>query len=359
VTVPTLPGIEARHVRTPRLGTRVLFSGPEDGIPVLFFHGNFSSATWWEETLLALPPGYRGIAPDLRGFGAADPEVKVDARRGMGDFVDDALALMDELGHRTFHLVGVSLGGLMAWWMLADCPQRLRSVTLAAPGSPYGFGGTRDEVGTPIYDDFSGSGGGLLNRELIRLVGEQDRSADSLFTPRSVLRLLVWGPGFIPAREDELVEATLQIHLGDKDLPGDHVASPNWPYFAPGRWGATNAMSARYAGDVVQRILRAAPKPELLWIYGTEDVAVSNTAASDPGTRGMRGLLEGWPGEEAYPPQPMMQQIRRMLEDYAGAGGHYGEVAIEGAGHVPFLSHPEAFNRAFHAQLLRTDGESR
>jgi len=358
VSVPTLPGIEARRVLTRRLGTRVLFAGPEDGVPVLFFHGNFSSATWWEETLLALPPAYRGIAPDLRGFGGADSEAKVDARRGMGDFVDDALALMYELGYDRFHLAGVSLGGLMAWWMLADCPGRLRSVTLAAPGSPYGFGGTRDEVGTPIYDDFSGSGGGLLNRELIRLVGEGERSADYPFAPRSVLRLLVWGPDFIPPREDALVDATLQIHLGDQDLPGDHVASPNWPYFAPGRWGATNAMSARYAGDVVARILRATLKPGVLWVYGTEDVAVSNTAASDPGTRGMRGLLEGWPGAEAYPPQPMMRQIRRTLEDYARAGGHYDEVAIEGAGHVPFLSHPEAFSQAFHAHLQRSDEES-
>ena len=62
----------------------------------------------------------------------------------MGDFVDDAIALMDHLGYDRFHLVGNSLGGIVAWWMMADTPERLLSVTLAGPGSPYGFGGTKD-----------------------------------------------------------------------------------------------------------------------------------------------------------------------------------------------------------------------
>jgi pimeloyl-ACP methyl ester carboxylesterase len=351
MTPETLPGIETATISTARLRTRVLFSGPADGIPVLFVHGNFSNATWWEETMLALPPGFRAVAPDQRGFGGADPEAKVDATRGMGDLVDDAIALMDHLGHARFHLAGNSLGGLVAWRLMADHPDRLLSVTLPGTGSPYGFGGTRDAHGTPVYDDYSGSGGGLLNRELIRHVREGNRGTDSPFTPRSVMRLLVWGPPFVPEREDALIDATLRIHLGDRDLPGDHVASPNWPYFAPGRWGATNAMSPKYAGDVVERIMAATSKPDVLWIYGANDVAVSNHAASDPATRGARGLLEGYPGPEAYPPQPMMDQIRQTLDDYAAAGGRYREVAVANAGHVPFMCHPEEFNRAFHAHL--------
>lgn len=355
MTVATLTEITAQVITTERLTTRVLFSGPDDGIPVLFIHGNFSSATWWEEAMVALPPGYRGIAPDLRGFGGADPAVKVDAQKGMSDFVDDALALMDHLGHDRFHLVGVSLGGLVAWWMMAACPQRLLGVTLPCPGSPFGFGATRDELGTPVNDDFAGSGGGLLNRELIGHIRDGNRSADSPFTPRSVLRLLVWGSPFIPEREDALVEATMSIHLGDQDLPGDHVKSPNWPYFGPGKWGATNAMSPKYAVGLVDRMLAAEPKPDVLWIYGANDIAVANGAASDPATRGQAGLLEGYPGVEAYPQQPMMSQIRKFLDDYASHGGWYEEASIENAGHVPFMSHPDEFNRSFHAHLARND----
>lgn len=351
MTVPTLPGIRAEVVTTGRLTTRVLFCGPDDGIPVLFIHGNFSSATWWEESMLALPAKYRGIAADQRGFGAADPAAKIDARKGMGDLVDDAVALMDHLGYDRFHLVGNSLGGLVAWWMIASCAQRLLSVTLPGPGSPYGFGATRDETGTPVNDDYAGSGGGLLNRELIRNIRAGDRTADSPFTPRSVLRLLVWGPPFIPEREDDLVEATMHVHLGDQDLPGDHVRSDNWPYFAPGQWGATNAMSPKYAVGLVARILAAEPKPDILWIYGADDVAVSDNAASDPATRGQAGLLEDYPGVELYPPQPMMRQIRKFLGDYNAQGGACQEISISESGHVPFMSHPNEFNRFFHAHL--------
>ena len=43
--VDIIPGITEQTITTNRLTTRVLFAGPEDGIPVLFIHGNFSSAT--------------------------------------------------------------------------------------------------------------------------------------------------------------------------------------------------------------------------------------------------------------------------------------------------------------------------
>jgi pimeloyl-ACP methyl ester carboxylesterase len=351
MTIPVIEGITARTMTTGRLSTRVLFTGPDDGIPVLFIHGNFSSATWWEETMVALPPRYRGIAPDQRGYGGADPAVKIDATRGMSDFVHDALALMDHLGHERFHLVGNSLGGLVVWWMMADAPERLLTVTLAGPGSPFGFGGTKDAAGSPTTPDFAGSGGGLINPDLIKTLLDGDRNSISDFSPRGIMRRLVWSGGQIPEREDALIDAMFRVHIGDRELPGDKEASPNWPYVRPGRWGATNAMSPKYVGNLVERILAAESKVHALWSYGAEDLAVSNTAASDPGTWGPTGRLPGFPGPDAYPPQPMMSQIRKMLDDYSAHGGSFEEVAIEGSGHVPFITHPDEFNETFHAHL--------
>jgi len=43
------------------------------------------------------------------------------------------------------------------------------------------------------------------------------------------------------------------------------------------------------------------------------------------------------------------------LEGYAARGGKYEEVPVAGAGHVPFLSHPDKFNRAFHDFLERQE----
>lgn len=337
-------------IATPRISTRVLFAGPETGSPVLFLHGNVSTATWWEETMLSLPSAYRGIAPDQRGFGAADRAKKIDATRGMGDLADDALALLDHLGIDRVHLVGNSMGGSVAWRLLMEASERFLTVTLINPGSPYGFGGTKDESGTPCFDDFAGSGGGLTNPELLRLIEAGDASLDNPFSPRAVLRMLVYKQPFVPARENDLVAATLQTHIGPEDLPGDSVKSPHWPFVAPGRRGIANAASPKYAGDV-KRLYGIDPKPPVLWIRGSHDLAVSDTAASCPGALGAAGQIPGWPGIEVFPPQPMLRQTRAVLDRYRAAGGAYGEVVIEDSGHVPFIEKLPELNRVFHPHL--------
>jgi len=350
MSIPTLPGITPKTITTERITARVLFSGPDDGLPVVFLHGNASSATWWEETLVALPPQFRGIAPDQRGFGDADTDKKVDATRGAGDWADDAVALLDTLGIDKTHVVGNSLGGVVVWRLLADFPQRLLTATLVDTGSPFGFGGTKDVDGTPCYDDFAGSGGGLSNPELIKRLAEQDRSMDSRFSPRLALRTLLVKPPFIPAREEDLLSSMFATHLGPQDNPGDFLPSPNWPYVAPGQWGAANALSPKYVGGVSQ-LLSAEPKVRILWVRGSHDLAVSGAALSCPGTLGSMGAIPGWPGMDVYPPQPMLGQTRAVLEKYAAAGGWYEEVVIQDAGHVPFIEKPDEFNVALLSHL--------
>ena len=44
-----LKGITTRMVETARLKMHTYFSGPGDGIPVIFLHGNFASALYWQE----------------------------------------------------------------------------------------------------------------------------------------------------------------------------------------------------------------------------------------------------------------------------------------------------------------------
>jgi len=351
MSIPTLEGIVAETIASERITTRVLFSGPEDGVPVLFLHGNWSSATWWEGTMLALPAGYRAIAPDQRGYGDADFDAKIDATRGLADLSDDAAALLDELDIKRAHIVGCSLGGGVVWCMIRDHPRRFLSAILVNPGSPYGFGGTRDEAGTPCYPDFAGSGGGLANPELLQRARDGDRSAESPFSPRVSMRGLFIAP-FVPPREEELLSSVLSIHLGERDIPGDSVPSPNWPYVAPGVWGAGNATSPKYAGDVGQ-IYDGRLQIPVLWIRGDRDQVISDTSTSEPGYLGKLGLIPGWPGDDVFPPQPMLEQTRAVLERYAAAGGSYREVVIRDAAHIPFIERPDAFNEVLHAHLDR------
>ena len=142
----------------------------------------------------------------------------------------------------------------------------------------------------------------------------------------------------------------LSTHIGDKDVPGDSLPSPNWPHMAPGVWGAPNATSPKYAGDV-SKIYDGRLKVPVLWVRGSHDLAVSDTAASCPGVLGSMGLIPNWPGMDVYPPQPMLGQIRAVLGKYAEAGGTYKEVVIEDAGHVPFIEKPDEFNAVFHPHI--------
>lgn len=356
MTVPTLPGISAELVASARITTRVLFSGPVNGEPVLFLHGNLSSATWWETTMLRLPAGFRGVAPDQRGFGEADSGKKIDATNGLGDLAVDALALLDELDIERVHLVGNSMGGGVVWRLIADAPERILTATQIAPGSPFGFGGTKDVDGRPCWDDFAGSGGGLINPQLVECLRAGDDGMESPFSPRSALRTLIVVPGSVPENEDGLVAAMLSTHLGEQDYPGDMTPSANWPFVAPGTMGVNNALSPKYTTGLVDSVLAANPKPPIAWVRGELDRVVADQAAADPGTLGAFGIIPGWPGAETYPSQPMLGQTRRVLDRYAGMGGAFTETIIEAAAHVPFIENPTEFDRMFHAHIENTGG---
>ena len=267
-TVPTLPGITSKMVDTARIKTHVLFSGPNDGTPVLFVHGNASSATYWEEIMLMLPEGFRGIAPDLRGYGDTEDKL-IDATRGMGDWVDDLLALLDELKIEKAHVMGHSMGGTIVFGLVTAAPTRVLSGTVVDPGSPYGFGGCKGIGGKPCYDDFAGSGGGIVNPDFPKLIEAGDRTSDNpQASPRVVMNSFYWKPPFVPNREEDLLSALLTEKIGADKYPGDLVPSENWPNVAPGKFGPINALSPKYVGDSVEKFIAVEPKPFMLWIRG-------------------------------------------------------------------------------------------
>lgn len=352
--VPTLPGITTKMVPTARINTHVLFSGPDDGIPVVFIHGNFSASTYWEETMLALPAGYRGIAPDLRGYGDTE-DLLVDATRGARDWSDDLKALSDTLGDRPAHLVGWSLGAAVILQFLLDYPELVRSLTLIAPVSPYGFGGTKGEDGRPCWDDFAGSGGGVVNPEFVRRIGEGDRSGDDPNSPRNVINAFYYKPPFRAAREEDFLTAALLEKIGPERYPGDLTPSENWPNVAPGQWGPINATSPKYFN--VSGIADADHKPPVLWIRGDADQIVADLSFFDMGALGQLGLVPGCPTDQ-YPPQPMVGQTRAVLERYQDNGGAYQEIVITDAAHSPHIEKPEEFGKVFHLFLQGLDGAS-
>jgi pimeloyl-ACP methyl ester carboxylesterase len=311
-----------------------------------------SSARFFAETMAVLGSQFHCVAPDMRGFGGSQ-RLPVDARRGLSDFADDLHAVLTALvpTGKPVHLLGWSLGGGIVMRYAIDHPGTVASVVLESPMSPFGFGGTRDLVGTPCWPDYAGSGGGTANAEMIRRIVAGDRSAEDNTSPRRVLTSLYGQAPYelAPEVEDALVDEMLGLAIGEDNYPGDTVASPSWPGMAPGERGVNNAISPKYCD--LAAFADLPDHPDVLWIRGDADQIVSDTALVDLGYLGELGLVPGWPGSGMYPAQPMVSQTRAVLDRYQAGGGHYTEHVLPGCGHSPHLERPAEFTRLVTAFL--------
>ncbi|WP_433115109.1 alpha/beta fold hydrolase [Micromonospora sp. CA-246542] len=362
---------EQRFVTANGVRQAVRVAGPPDGTPVLLVHGNCSSSLFWEPLIRRLPPTLRVVAPDLRGFGDS-ATAGVDATRGLRDFADDVAALLDDPtlfpgadvsgadssdsdssgvdssgvdtggGVRPV-VVGHSLGGGVAMRLLVDHPHRVGALLLSAPVSPYGFGGTRDLSGTPTTPDFAGTGAGTANRDFVARLAAGDRSTEGPASPRQVLRATyVADPASLGVDEELLLDSVLSTAIGEDNYPGTSAESENWPGTVPGKRGVLNALAPTWF-RLADELVAVAEKPPVTWVRGDADVIVSDTSLLDLAYLGSLGVVPGWPGAEACPPQPMVGQTRAVLERYAAAGGAYREVVLPGCGHSPHLERPGEF----------------
>lgn len=343
-----LPGVSEHTVETARLRTHYLAAGPDDGVPVVLVHGNLATARFYEHLFPGAPDRYRFVAPDMRGFGdsAAEP---IDATRGLRDWADDTRALVEHLGiEEPVHLVGWSTGGAAIAHYAMD--HGAASLTFIDPVSPFGFGGVHRD-GTPCFPDHAGTGGGSANPEFVERLRSGDRSDESPFSPRNVMNAFYWRADHREPREreDVLVDEMLKTRIGDDGYPGDSEASEHWPGFAPGTRGILNALSPRY-GDWTA-IVDVDPKPPVLWTRGTADLVVADASFFELGALGQMGQVPGWPGEDVYPPQPMVAQTGDVLQAYADAGGRVETEVFEGSGHGPHVDAAEAWSRRFFGFL--------
>ena len=115
------------------------------GEPVLLLHGLGSSTLDWAPQIDALRGSHRVIALDVRGSGRSRDLLKPGGPFSVAQFAADAASLLDILGAAPAHVVGLSMGGLIAFQMAGDAPQTVRTLTIVNSG-PELVPRTRDEL---------------------------------------------------------------------------------------------------------------------------------------------------------------------------------------------------------------------
>ena len=101
-----------------------------DGPPLVLLHGLAGSAAWWKRNLPALSESFRVTTIDLPGFGSSHP----DARLILDEVPAQLAALIAELGIERAHVMGHSMGGLVAGGLAADHPERVDRLVLVDAG---------------------------------------------------------------------------------------------------------------------------------------------------------------------------------------------------------------------------------
>jgi len=102
-----------------------------EGEPLLFIHGLGSCGDDWRPQLDYFRDHYRTIACDLRGHGRSS---KPRTAYSIEGFARDVASLLRELETGPAHVIGISLGGMVAFQLAIDAPERVRSLTIVNSG---------------------------------------------------------------------------------------------------------------------------------------------------------------------------------------------------------------------------------
>ena len=111
--------------------------GPNEGPVVCFAHSLAAdSGMWMEQVPPLLAEGYRVLRIDMRGHGGSMP---VAGNYNMAQLYGDVLEVMDALAIARMHMIGLSIGGMLAQGLALDHPARIRSLMLcdSQPASPH------------------------------------------------------------------------------------------------------------------------------------------------------------------------------------------------------------------------------
>lgn len=111
-------------------GTRIHYQtfGTPDGAPMLLIQGLGADSGSWLLQRFPFGAHHRCLAPDNRGVGRSD---KPAGPYDLEVMAADLVAVLDAEGIESAHVVGVSMGGILAQILAVRHPERVRSLVLS------------------------------------------------------------------------------------------------------------------------------------------------------------------------------------------------------------------------------------
>jgi 3-oxoadipate enol-lactonase len=131
-------------------GRRLFHQRRGAGEPLLLIQGMSGTHLAWGEPFVAdLERDFDVVAYDHRGIGRSD---RVDDPFSIADLAEDAAGLLDELGWERAHVLGISMGGMVAQELALRHPGRVRTLALGCtycggPGSALAPQATLEKLG--------------------------------------------------------------------------------------------------------------------------------------------------------------------------------------------------------------------
>lgn len=117
------------------MSVRIAWERRGQGAPVVLIQG-LGYARWgWEPVADGLAERFEVVLLDNRGIGESDAPA---GPYSVGEMAADVLGVLDDAGHDRAHVVGTSLGGMIAQELALTSPERVDRLVLVCttPGGP-------------------------------------------------------------------------------------------------------------------------------------------------------------------------------------------------------------------------------
>jgi pimeloyl-ACP methyl ester carboxylesterase len=193
-------------------GVKIVYFVQGKGEPVVLIHGWLASAgvNWALPGVSSkLAEDFQVIALDVRGHGLSDKPKSEDAYGP--ELVKDVVRLMDHLKIKKAHIVGYSMGGIIAANFIAKHPQRVLSGTLG------GMGWLKE--GDVAQWGFAQIGKNNPNADALALCG---RSLSKLALTENEIKSIQVPMTVLVGDKDDLIKKLYIVDRLDK-------ARPDWP----------------------------------------------------------------------------------------------------------------------------------